>query len=395
VASFFARPRDWKTAAHYAQILAEQFPYADAGREGNWRVAWTLYLVARQQDKAREALLGHLTRYPASPHVPAALYWLGRLSEDQKAFACTRALYEFLSRRFVPSYYGVLASRRLQALPPASAEESDESVARFSLVALERVIPHLGPHPLLPCAALEVSDDLRPYLTLRELSLDDLAEQYLDAKLSKHPGSLDLILALSRSKAEQSDYNAALTSAKKLVPNVSEYQFAELPEEIWGLLYPRAFRTLIERQARANGLSPYVVMGLIRQESGFNPQATSWADARGLMQILPQTAGSSPRRRRAAGRKLYNPAYNVRFGCRYLRDLLRTYNGDLQQALAAYHAGTPNVRAWLEGHQFREPGEFMEAIPIPATRAYVEAVLRDAEIYRQLMTGTAKFRQCS
>jgi soluble lytic murein transglycosylase len=75
--------------------------------------------------------------------------------------------------------------------------------------------------------------------------------------------------------------------------------------------------------------------------------------------------------------------------------LLRGYGGDPEKAMAAYHAGNPSVRAWLEAHSFSEPGEFVEAIPITATRVYVEAVMRDAEIYRQLMTGAAKFKKCS
>jgi soluble lytic murein transglycosylase len=112
------------------------------------------------------------------------------------------------------------------------------------------------------------------------------------------------------------------------------------------------------------------------------------------MQILPQTVGRSPRSRRRAARRLYDPAYNIRFGCRYVRDLLQAYKGNLVEAVAAYHAGRPNVQMWLEGHQFREPGEFMELIPIPATRVYVEAVLRDAEIYRLLLAGSPKFKKC-
>jgi soluble lytic murein transglycosylase len=135
-------------------------------------------------------------------------------------------------------------------------------------------------------------------------------------------------------------------------------------------------------------------MGLIRQESAFNPRATSSANARGLMQILPQTASRSRRGRARVARRLHDPAYNVRFGCRYLRDLLKTFGGDLEQALAAYHAGDFRVKDWLGKYSFREPAEFIETIPIPATRAYVEAVLRDAAIYRQLMGGAAKFAEC-
>jgi soluble lytic murein transglycosylase-like protein len=63
-------------------------------------------------------------------------------------------------------------------------------------------------------------------------------------------------------------------------------------------------------------------------------------------------------------------------------------------ALAAYNAGDFRVRGWLRGHSFRDPSEFLEAIPIHATRVYVESVLRDAAIYRHLLTGSAKFAAC-
>ncbi len=395
-ASFFARRGDWENAARYDQILGERFPHSDLGREGNWRVAWSYYLT-RRDDQARQALLEHVTRFPGSPQIPAALYWLGRLSEDRKNTADARALYEFLDRRFAHGYYALLARHRLGELPPGPAEavKPDESPQSLSLVVLEQIIPPLGPYRVLPCAPLDLTNDLRPCLTLQALSLGDLVEECLKAELSDRPGEPDLLLALGRLKQQQRDYSAALESAKKLVPDASEYHFAELPQEVWELLYPQAFRRLVEPQARANRISPYLVMALIREESSFNPRATSRANARGLMQVLPETVGSTRRSHRLAARKLYEPAYNIRFGCRYLRDLLRTYNGNLERALAAYNAGTRNVTSWLKRHRFREPGEFVETIPIPATRAYVKAVLRDAEIYRQLMTRSAKFKKCS
>jgi soluble lytic murein transglycosylase len=137
-------------------------------------------------------------------------------------------------------------------------------------------------------------------------------------------------------------------------------------------------------------------MGLIRQESAFNVRATSSADARGLMQVLPTTATSSKRasRIRYAGTRLYNAAYNIRFGCAYLRTLLNEFSGKPEQALAAYNAGDFRVRDWMKDTTFRDSSEFLEAIPIHATRAYVESVLRDAAIYRQLLTGQAKFATC-
>jgi soluble lytic murein transglycosylase len=154
---------------------------------------------------------------------------------------------------------------------------------------------------------------------------------------------------------------------------------------MWNLLFPQTYWKLVQRQARADRLDPYLVMGLIRQESAFNARATSSADARGLMQVLPKTASRSqrPSRIRSTGARLYNPTFNVRFGCSYLQSLLKDFDGKPELALAAYNAGDIRVRDWMKSNSFRDSSEFLEAIPIHATRVYVESVLRDAAIYRE------------
>jgi soluble lytic murein transglycosylase len=173
-------------------------------------------------------------------------------------------------------------------------------------------------------------------------------------------------------------------------------EFSDLPEEVWDYLYPQAFSKLIETQARLNDLDPYLVMGLIRQESGYNPAALSVANARGLMQLLPETAAHSsrPARVRLAERRLNDPDYNVRVGCAYLAELMKDFNGQAELALAAYNAGDFRVKDWTKKYSFPDSGIFLESIPISATRTYVEQVLRDAEIYRQLLTGTHHFAEC-
>jgi len=237
---------------------------------------------------------------------------------------------------------------------------------------------------------------LQPVLTLQDLSLDGLAVQYLKALFAARPPQPEVRLLLSRLEAGQGNAGPALFDAIKIVPDYPFYEFSELPREMWNILFPQSDWKLVQRQARANGLDPYLVMGLIRQESAFDPHATSPADARGLMQVLPKTASRStrPSRIRAAGARLYDPAYNVRFGCSYLRSLLKEFDGKPELALAAYNAGDFRVRDWIKSNSFRDSLEFLEAIPIHATHVYVESVLRDAAIYRQLLTGSAKFAVC-
>lgn len=395
-AAFFARRGDWVTAARYYQPLAELFPLTDLGRDANWRVAWDYYLQAKI-DKARQAFADHLKRYPTSPHLPAALYWLGRLSEESGAMLEAHALYKLLQQRFVQSYYALQASLRMKMFPGElrAGSRPRKSTANLPVAELAQIIPPREPPLIRPCVPVPTSEILRPFLTLKALSLESLGEQYLKRALSDRPAALDLQIAWSRLEAEQMNYSEALFGARKLVPNFSEYEFSELPREIWELLYPRVYWNLVERQARANRLDPYLLMGLIRQESAFNPLAISPANARGLLQVLPQTANPSGRRAAAMARRLYDPAYNVRVACRYLRGLLKTFEGSREEALAAYNAGDFRVKDWLNARSYREPAEFVESIPFRETRIYVQSVLRDADVYRRLLTGSAKVGKCS
>ena len=391
----FVRGGDWKTASDCYQPLADGFPASDFAPEASWRVAWAHYLQ-RDLAAATSAFANYVTRYPDAPHVAAALYWLGRMAAERGAAPEARALYIALQTRFVHSYYALQAEQRLRemASEPAPEAKSGESQPLTPLAALAYQLPPRPPSPVPACPPATPSEVLQPFLTLQGLSLENLGEQYLLAMLVDRPEATEQLLILGRLRAEQRNPSAALLDARRAMPKYAEYEFSEIPPEVWNLLYPRDYWQLVKRQARTNGLDPYMVMGLIRQESAFNPRATSSANARGLMQILPQTASRTRRGRAREARRLYDPAYNVRFGCRYLRDLLKASEGSFEQALAAYHAGDFRVKDWLGKNSFREPAEFTETIPIPATHAYVEAVLRDAAIYRQLLSGTAKFARC-
>jgi soluble lytic murein transglycosylase len=391
--NFFFRLRDWQNAGRQYQTLVESFPQGNHTQDAGWRLIWCYYLGG-DHDRARQALKDFVTHYTQSPRIPAALYWLGRLEEEQGEIKDARALYSLLLSRFVHSFYAEQASLRERQLSAARAAEAPQPGSTAWEVA--QGIPPREPPPIPSCSPDAGAESLQPVLALQALSLDDLAAQYLKTALAARPALPQLRFFLSRLEAKQGQVSAALFDAIKVLPDYPSYEFSELPKEMWNLLYPQSYWKLVQRQARANRLDPFLAMGLIRQESAFNPRATSSADAHGLMQILPKTASRSkrPSRIRSAGARLYNPTYNIRFGCSYLRGLLKDFDGKPEMALAAYNAGDFRVREWMKGNSFRNSSEFLEAIPIRDTRVYVESVLRDAAIYRQLLTGSAKFARC-
>ena len=394
-ANYFMYKGEWDIAPLYYRTLRDAFPQTPQGAEASWRLAWITYLSGNP-DQARAFLLSHIKDYPGSPHVPAALYFLGRLEENKQP-AKALALYGLLRKRFLHGYYALEAARRLSVL---RKEHAGETISRnggldFSVSALDSRIPAVDPPDFGTCLPATSGEDLVPFKTLDALHLDALAKQELLARLARHPDSPDLVLAFSQFEARQGRTDRALYMTKKIAPDYHSQQFSELPREIWQLLYPRAYTNVIRHDAVRNHLDPYLVMGLIRQESAFNPRAISPADARGLMQVLPATVPRSGHDRRIVGRRLYGPAYNVRFGCAFLRELLKRYHGNAAEALAAYNAGPSRVDQWLSQRAFRDPQEFVESIPYPETRVYVKAVFADSGVYRQLVKGSPEFAECS
>ena len=153
------------------------------------------------------------------------------------------------------------------------------------------------------------------------------------------------------------------------------------------LVYPFPYRQEIVAGARAHEVDPYLMAGLIRQESMFNARARSVAGALGLMQVMPATG-----RRVASGigmsgfntSQLTDPAVNLRLGAKYLADQIETQNGRIIDAVAAYNAGPHRVTAWRAFPEYPDDDLFIERIPYQETRDYVKIVQQNARIYRLL-----------
>jgi soluble lytic murein transglycosylase len=157
----------------------------------------------------------------------------------------------------------------------------------------------------------------------------------------------------------------------------------------WQMLFPLPWKDDVFRDAQSHNLDPYDVAALIRQESEFNPDAKSRANAYGLMQLLPSTGRMLGKQQGIAVTRpsmLLNPALNIELGTKYLRAQLDTWEGDWYRTLAAYNAGPGRVRQWTSGANVHEPLEFVENIPFDETREYVQAVLRNADMYKELYT---------
>ena len=151
-------------------------------------------------------------------------------------------------------------------------------------------------------------------------------------------------------------------------------------------VFPWPERELVQAEAAAFGLDPYLVAGLIRQESWFLPTARSRAGAVGYMQLMPATAREVALRMGVDWSDAFLTVgdANLHIGCAHLAGLLRRYPNDLPSALAAYNAGGTPVGRWRQQPGAADPAGFVELIPYPETQEYVRSVLRNRDLYQWL-----------
>ena len=174
---------------------------------------------------------------------------------------------------------------------------------------------------------------------------------------------------------------------KSTVQDYLSLAFDAAPARFWQLLFPLPFRPALDDFAKQRDLDPFMVAGLIRQESEFNPTVRSHANAYGLTQIVPATGRQLARMNGIhtfTTGMLLQPETNIKLGTTYLRMLLDEWGGKWEETLASYNAGKSRVVNWVTWGQFREPAEFVESIPFTETHEYVQAVIRNAAIYREV-----------
>jgi soluble lytic murein transglycosylase len=154
---------------------------------------------------------------------------------------------------------------------------------------------------------------------------------------------------------------------------------------VWKTLYPLPYEAALRREAAKSDFDPMFAAGLIRQESTFQADAVSHANAIGLMQVLPKTGKllAKQLKVRYTRDKLFEPDYNLELGMLYIADLVRQ-TGAPEYAAAAYNAGEDRIAAWKAERNYEEIPELVESIPFTETRDYVQIVLRNTAVYRMI-----------
>jgi soluble lytic murein transglycosylase len=365
--------KDYPRAVEYYSSLAEHFPQNANAAAAHWRAGWWSYRQGLY-DQAAKIFEEQIREYPGAKETVSALYWRARLYEQQDHQpAMAAAHYRTLIKAYSHYFYAQMARERLVSLGDAPP---------VSVPGLEKYVPETIPKLLVTFPEGD------PHLVKAHLLVNAGLSEYVPQEIAEAPGSSSWSgIAEAEIYASYGETFRAIRVLKRALPYASSASINSIPLAYWRILFPEVYWDTIRSESAKNGLDPYLVASLIRQESEFNPSAISHANAYGLMQLLP-SVGRQMAREEGLGsiepRQLLDPVLNIRLGTRYLRQTLDHFGGVSEYALAAYNAGENRVTDWQAAGPYHGIDEFVESIPFTETRDYVQAILRNQDIYREI-----------
>jgi soluble lytic murein transglycosylase len=380
---------DYASAETIYDRLVATYPTRDAGLAGAFRRGMARYMRGNVSGalSAWNELLG---RDPEPAARAEALYWSGKAFEAQGDDVSARAKYQTAAAVRPVSYY-VLRAQVALAPPPSSADFDPAQTSPPDEAELAR---WFASHGLDLAAAGQVASQDPSLLRAQALVQHGL---YREANWEH-----EIFLTTYADKPNRLYWLAAQFGAMGL-PNAQlnlgivalhgataegQVSILDVPSALARVASPLAFPDMVTSVAKARGIDPLLFTSLMHQESDFDPYVESVARAKGLTQIVPQTASEIAT---ALGLKdfnqadLFHPKQNVQFGAYYLAARLKR-NGSIDRALAAYNAGDGNVDNWtLPGRD--DPDVFTEYVPFAETNDYVKKILSYYWINRYIWAG--------
>ncbi|HYA35866.1 MAG TPA: transglycosylase SLT domain-containing protein [Candidatus Binataceae bacterium] len=345
----------------YERLIA-RYRSSDAAQDARFRAPWMDYMTG---SFARAAVdFSAAARSGEASQRDMFTYWSARAKEKAGDAASARELYERVAASIESNYYPAMAAARIaMPYPSLPAAAAPDPTADF--------IPKVSGAPAF---------HLDRTLTFRELGLADLEAGELRRLAREEGGDRDLSRFVLAGFYSTGAYYDAIVAAGRM-----EKHGLVTRETAERIRYPRAYWDLISTASRRNGLDAMLVLALARQESLFNPKATSVSNARGLMQLMPETASRVARLEGIDDPTggLYDPTLNVELGTAYLRGLMAMFNGDEIKSVAAYNGGEHAVQSW-SARFAGEDDEWVENIGFRETRDYVKKVMGGKREYTML-----------
>jgi soluble lytic murein transglycosylase len=376
LATHYILTNDDDAAAETFRDSYAKYPTGQYAERAAWKYGWWAYRNGNYVEAIRvfESAAASFSR---SNYRPSYIYWAARAHGKAGAASESSARMRIVYADYGNSYYGRLAASHLRRAGLLPARD----VVRTAAAPVDPAPPVR--------AALPTEGTIR-LLLASGLYDDALNELRFAQRAWDNSPAIDATIAWAYH--QKGELRRAITLMRRAYPQHLTADGRTLPVEILQVIYPLVYWDSIKRESTRLGLDPYVVAALIGQESTFDPQIKSSANAWGLMQVMPATGRRLARTlemRNFSTARLTDPEVNLKLGTYYFARLIQQFGGTYY-ALASYNAGENRVVRWKAERPDLDEDEFIDDIPFPETQNYVKRILGTAEDYRLLYgTGNA------
>ncbi len=299
--------------------------------------------------------IGHdyLKKFRDKDDAAMVMFWLGKIAESRRNYSEYMNLYKSVINNYPDTYYAYRAYLRLNH--------------RENPLLTDYILPkHIEFPYKLKNQVLKKLAELEDYDVLNEIIGDD---EFVKSWVLYKRG----------------DYSHSMLVAKnamdKLDKKPDKYDLR------WRLVYPVHYYDEIKKYADKNGNNPPLMLALVREESYFNPEASSGVGARGLMQLMPATADEVAARKGIESYNLFEPESNIRMGNAYYSYVKGMLSGLDISAIASYNGGIGAVSRWKQSLNYSDADSFVEKIPYSETQNYVKKVFRSYWNYIRIYNG--------
>jgi soluble lytic murein transglycosylase len=336
--------------------LLKRFPTGRHATSARFRAGMIAYIQGDRRNAAAE-FDSLVARDSNSTEALAASYWAGRSYAALGDKTRSKSRWRSIVVKEPLSYYAVVAAKRLDT----------------TLVAPDRSPANYARVPAIDTAMNRI-------VGLKDVGMDVEAGFENDRLFRDALGNPTRMIATAHALAGTDQASRSIALGRRAIDEIGH------SPENYRLYFPVLERETLISSSKENGLDPVLVAALIRQESNFNPLATSPAGARGLMQLMP-AVGKTVADTKGIGPwdpdLLYQPATNIKLGTAHLSGLAHRYP-EVVKVLAAYNAGESRVEKWSSKAGAADPEVFTERIPFVETRDYVRTILRNRAYYQAL-----------
>ncbi|BAY34232.1 lytic transglycosylase [Nostoc carneum NIES-2107] len=372
-AKIYQTLKDNKSAAQAWQLLIGKYANSDEAAEYRWK-------IAQEKANAKDYIGAWQwaepipTQNPTSILAPRAGFWVGKwatqLGKQQEA----KTAYEYVISQFPYSYY---AWRSAAVLGLNVGNFNNLRQMQPEVVPPQRPVPPAGSETFKELYLLGQDRDAWLQWETEFVNKDQptVAEQFTEG-----------LMQLARGENKLGIDTISKLEDREIPEEKAEYQTLSQQITYWQARYPFPYVQEIEKWSKERQINPLLVTALIRQESRFEANAKSVANAMGLMQVLPSTAQWIAPQIKVDSKtlKLEDPNDNIMLGTWYLDHTHQQYSNNSLLAIASYNAGPGNVAKWLQTLPTQDPDEFVEKIPFDETRNYVRQVLGNYWNYLRL-----------